>query len=107
MSSQAFCIRAPSAVSPIASIVVTGLPTASATGMMHDRTGYTPYAGRTVTGWPQTVMRRGDIVVRDGELLVKPGTGVFLPRTGGEAAKPTGRLMADMDPEQNFGARLL
>ena len=25
----------------------------------------------------------------------------------GEAAKPTGRLVADMDPEQNFGARLL
>ena len=30
-----------------------------------------------------------------------------LPRTGGEAAKPTGRLMPDMDPEQNFGATLL
>ena len=78
-----------------------------ADGMLHDRTGYTPYAGRTVTGWPQTVMRRGDIVVRDGELLVKPGTGVFLPRTGGGAAAPTGHLTADMDPARNFGAKLL
>ena len=31
----------------------------------------------------------------------------LLARTGGEAAKPTGRLMPDMDPAQNFGAKLL
>jgi dihydropyrimidinase len=45
--------------------------------------------------------------VADGKRSVEAGTGRFLPRTGGEAAKPTGRLMPDMDPEQNFGARLL
>ena len=78
-----------------------------ADGMLHDRTGYTPYAGRTVTGWPQTVMRRGDVVVRDGELMVEPGSGVFLPRTGGGAAAPLGRLTADMDPTRNFGAKLI
>jgi dihydropyrimidinase len=27
-------------------------------GPRHDRAGYTPYAGRTVTGWPTTVLRR-------------------------------------------------
>ena len=31
----------------------------------------------------------------------------FLARSGGEAAKPTGRLVADVNPEQNFGASLL
>src|SRR5467141_1578908 len=28
-----------------------------ADGLLHDRTGYTPYAGRTITGWPETVLR--------------------------------------------------
>ena len=75
--------------------------------MVHDRTGYTPYAGRTVTGWPETVLRRGAVVVADGALRAAPGSGRFLPRDGGEAARPTGRLAAEMDPARNFGARLL
>jgi dihydropyrimidinase len=78
-----------------------------ADGMLHDRTGYTPYAGRTVTGWPAIVLRRGEVIVRDGKLEAKPGSGRFLPRTGGAPAAPLGRLTADMDPARNFGAKLL
>jgi dihydropyrimidinase len=72
----------------------------------HDRAGYTPYAGRTVVGWPETVLRRGDVIVRAGKLDARPGSGAFLPRSGGWAAAPLGRLTADMDPACNFGARL-
>ena len=75
--------------------------------MMHDLTGYTPFAGRKLQGWPTTVLSRGRVIVADGKRSVEAGTGRFLPRSGGEAAKPTGRLMPDMDPEQNFGATLL
>ncbi|WP_439572566.1 dihydropyrimidinase [Phreatobacter sp.] len=75
--------------------------------LMHDLTGYTPYAGRTVTGWPDTVLVRGEEVVAGGALKGKPGSGRWLKRTGGWAAEPTGRLTADMDPERNFGATLL
>ena len=75
--------------------------------MVHDLAGYTPYAGRKLRGWPVTVLSRGRIVVADGKRSVEAGSGRFLARTGGEAAKPTGRLVADMDPEQNFGATLL
>jgi dihydropyrimidinase len=39
--------------------------------------------------------------------MANPGSGRFLARNGGEAAKPTGRLVADMDPQTNFGAELL
>jgi dihydropyrimidinase len=74
---------------------------------MHDLTGYTPYAGRTVRGWPVTVLSRGRTVVADGKRMASAGSGRFLARTGGEAAKPTGRLVADMDPKSNFGATLL
>ena len=75
--------------------------------MMHDRTGYTPYAGRTVRGWPVTVLRRGEVIVEDGALRARPGSGQFLPRTGGAAAEPTGRREPEMDPARNFGADLL
>src|ERR1700731_3403695 len=75
--------------------------------LMHDLTGYTPSAGRKLRGWPVTVLSRGRVIVADGKRSVEAGSGRFLARTGGEAAKPTGRLGADMDPERNFGARLL
>jgi dihydropyrimidinase len=75
--------------------------------MMHDLAGYTPFAGRSVQGWPATVLSRGRVIVEGGKLSAHPGSGKFFARSGGEAAKPLGRLVADMDPEQNFGAKLL
>jgi dihydropyrimidinase len=75
--------------------------------MMHDLAGYTPFAGRSVQGWPTTVLSRGRVIVDGGKLSAKPGSGAFFARSGGEAAKPLGRLVPDMDPEQNFGAKLL
>ena len=75
--------------------------------MMHDLTGFTPYAGRALTGWPETVLRRGEVIVDAGRLAAKPGSGAFLPRQGGLAARPRGVLTADMDPRHNFGARIL
>jgi dihydropyrimidinase len=47
------------------------------------------------------------VVVADGKRMATPGSGRVLARSGGEAAKPTGRLVADMDPKTNFGATLL
>jgi dihydropyrimidinase len=62
--------------------------------MMHDRTGYTPYAGRRVKGWPVSVLRRGEIIVESGSLKAASGSGQFLPRSGGEAAVPALRNIA-------------
>ena len=64
--------------------------------MMHDRTGYTPYEGTSVTGWPETVLSRGRVVVRDGSLHVAPGSGRFLPRQAGDAAQPLGRPASEI-----------
>ena len=63
--------------------------------MLHDNTGYTPYEGRSVTGWPETVLSRGRVAVRDGRLHVARGSGRFLPRAAGEAAQPLGRPAAE------------
>ncbi|MBV9567015.1 MAG: dihydropyrimidinase, partial [Hyphomicrobiales bacterium] len=56
--------------------------------MMHDRAGYSPYAGRKLRGWPTQVLSRGRVVIEDGALKASPGTGEFLARDGGEAARP-------------------
>jgi dihydropyrimidinase len=55
-----------------------------------DRTGYTPWAGRVVEGWPVKVLRRGAIIVDEEELRAAPGSGQFLPRKAGPAAEPRG-----------------
>ena len=75
-------------------------------GMTHDNAGYTPYVGRTLRGWPQTVVRRGEIVIHEGECRAKPGSGEFLPRSGGKAALPAGITAAEFDKDRNFGADL-
>ncbi|MCF4130009.1 dihydropyrimidinase [Methylobacterium sp. SyP6R] len=75
--------------------------------LMHDRTGFTPFSGTVVRGWPERVLRRGEEIVADGACKAAPGSGRWLGRRGGWAAEPTGRLVADMDPRRNFGAELL
>jgi dihydropyrimidinase len=74
--------------------------------MVVDRAGYTPYAGRTVKGWPSVVLRRGSVIVEHGKLDAGPGTGKFLPRAAGWAAAPLGRRSPEFDPQWNFAAKL-
>jgi dihydropyrimidinase len=47
---------------------------------LHDNVGYTPYEGRTVTGWPEVVVSRGRVVVEDGRLQAERGSGRYLRR---------------------------
>ncbi len=65
--------------------------------LMHDRTGFTPYEGTTVTGWPATVLSRGRVVVHDGALEVQPGSGRFIAREAGAAATGRGRRAPEFD----------
>ncbi len=73
---------------------------------LHDNTGYNPFAGRIITGWPETVLRRGEVVVREGALKAAAGSGRLMLREAGEATKPTGRLSPEFDAARNFGAEL-
>lgn len=51
---------------------------------LHMRTDHSPYAGRTVTGWPAVTISRGTVVARDGEPAdPEPGHGRFLRRRPG------------------------
>ncbi|KQU54679.1 dihydropyrimidinase [Bosea sp. Leaf344] len=80
--------------------------TVTLTDALHCNTGYNPFAGRSITGWPETVLRRGEIIVADGALRAEAGSGRLLLREAGEATRPTGRLAPEFDPARNFGAEL-
>src|SRR3984957_15707484 len=73
--------------------------------MLHDNTGYTPYEGKHLTGWPVTVVSRGRIVVEDGKLVAERGSGNFLPCALSEMARPLGRATPELAfAAQNGGA---
>ena len=74
--------------------------------MVKDRSGYTPWVGRTTKGWPVTVLRRGAVIVDDGKVFAEPGSGKFLARSAGAAARPAGRDAPEFDPRRNFQAKL-
>jgi dihydropyrimidinase len=76
-------------------------------GMLHDNTGYTPYEGRHLTGWPVTVISRGRIVVEDGKLVAARGSGNFLPCALSELARPLGRATPELAFAAEHGGTLV
>jgi dihydropyrimidinase len=46
---------------------------------LHERVDYTPYEGMALSGFPRTVLRRGDVIVDQGRFTGASGSGVFLP----------------------------
>jgi dihydropyrimidinase len=61
-----------------------------------DRTGYTPYKGRKLKGWPVTVLSRGEVIIEEGKLSAERGRGRFLAREPSEALRPLGRDVPEM-----------
>ena len=47
---------------------------------LHHGADYTPYEGLEVTGWPETVILRGQVVIDRGKLVAAPGSGSYLRR---------------------------
>ena len=63
---------------------------------LSDATGYNPWAGTTVTGWPEVVIQRGTVLLDEAGFHGKPGAGRFLPRAGHGVA-PAGRIAPELD----------
>ena len=62
---------------------------------LHDATGYNPFAGRTVTGWPETVLSRGEVVISDGECIAAKGRGKRIPMERSASMKAVANPEAD------------
>lgn len=62
---------------------------------LHDATGYNPYAGRTVVGWPETVLSRGEVILSGGHLHAFAGRGKRIAMDCAVSMKPTENPQAD------------
>ena len=72
----------------------------------HDNMDYTPFEGMVITGWPELVMNRGDIVVEHGTLKAERGRGRFVARKPIDLTGIPGHRAAELDPVRNFGAEI-
>ena len=59
--------------------------------LLHHAVDYTPYEGMRITGWPETVLSRGEVVVAEGALQARPGRGRFLEQALSSAYAEAGR----------------
>ena len=71
--------------------------------MVKDRAGYTPWKGRTVKGWPTTVLLRGEVLVADDKLQ-REARQRPIPRRARPARPPSrsAALDARVRPEAEF-----
>lgn len=77
---------------------------------LHDNTGYTPYEGRSLTGWPVMVLSRGDTIVDQIQspavIQAARGRGRYIARERSGAAAPAGRMIAEVAQLATWGDTL-
>ena len=66
---------------------------------LHDAADYSPYEGRTLTGWPTAVILGGRLMMRNGELIGKRGDGQYRARERSPLATPFDTLNNDGVPQ--------
>lgn len=72
----------------------------------HDNMDYTPFEGMELTGVPEIVMNRGEVIVEHGALKAVEGQGQFVARAPVGQDTWRGHLAKELDPQQNFGAEI-
>ena len=70
---------------------------------LHDNMEFTPYEGMEITGWPEIVIQRGEVVIEDNSLKANRGDGEFIHRKKIDCIGMPGRLAPELDRDQNFG----
>jgi len=73
---------------------------------MHDDMDFTPYEGMQITGWPTSVIQRGNLLIENDELVASRGCGEFVPRQKIDCTGMPGVLAPELDPDKNFGVDL-
>jgi dihydropyrimidinase len=58
---------------------------------LYSRAGHTVYAGRELSAWPRTTIRRGEVVFDGGRVLGRAGSGRPAPREGTTSPLPPAR----------------
>ncbi|WP_435169147.1 dihydropyrimidinase [Falsirhodobacter sp. 1013] len=72
----------------------------------HDNIDYSPFEGMVLTGVPEVVLNRGQVIVEHGELRAAEGQGRFVARARVDLTGKPGYRAKELDPAQNFGAEI-
>jgi dihydropyrimidinase len=64
---------------------------------------FTPYEGMEITGWPEIIIQRGEVVIEDNSLKANRGDGEFIHRKKIDCTGMPGRLAPELDRDKNFG----
>lgn len=72
----------------------------------HDNMDYSPFEGMMLTGVPEVVLNRGQVIVEHGELRAAEGQGRFVARARVDLTGKPGYRAKELDPAQNFGAEI-
>ena len=79
-------------------------PVARRRRALHMAVDHSPYHGMTVTGWPELVFARGDLVARDGRYVGEPARGRYVSRAPRPSMTPL-PSSADREADRRAGAR--
>ena len=60
-----------------------------------------------ITGWPVTVLGRGQRIVDGGRLMARPGDGQFVARERADLTGLAGTRLTETDTATNFGAEIV
>ena len=75
-------------------------------GEMHDAMDYNPFEGMNITGWPTTVVSRGQRIIDNGLLRAKPGDGAFIHRGRTDLSGLAGTSLPETEAKTNFGVEI-
>ena len=67
---------------------------------------FTPYEGMQITGWPETIIQRGNIIIEDNKLKADRGDGQFIHRKKIDCTGMPGRLAPELNTAENFGTKI-
>jgi|TARA_B110000459_G_scaffold94544_1_gene105632 dihydropyrimidinase len=73
---------------------------------IHDNMDFTPYEGMQITGWPETIIQRGNIIIEDNKLKADRGDGQFIHRKKIDCTGMPGRLAPELNTAENFGTKI-
>lgn len=73
----------------------------------HDNMDYTPMEGMELTGVPEVVINRGEVIISGGELQVQRGRGHFIARDPVDLSRRPGHVAKELDPRQNFNTEII
>ena len=72
---------------------------------LHDNMEFTPYEGMEITGWPEIIIQRGNVVIEGNTLKATRGDGEFIHRKKIDCTGMPGTVAPELNSKHNFDVK--